>query len=262
MKKRLFALLLTLCMAFTFLPMTALAAGGTSETDKVTTSDELKAAIKAASDGATIYLGEGTFSTYDIGEKINKKLTFVGSGTGTTVWQVGPSEDRKSAGGSEYNADYTFDGSDSITFKNMTLLFTQKDESGNTTWGDGDYRGFVRINNLQVENCNVDGQTCYWGYETTTFTNTTFNATGYNALWTYAGTSYTFAVRYAATDNYNASDSSSTATFSTTSNSSGSSSGSSNSASASRRQPIATARASNNGSAAKPPRHYRKAITA
>lgn len=143
----------------------------------VSTSEELVAAIAAASDGDTITLGEGKFTTYG-NTSPKKSLTFVGEGT-NTVWTIGDlNQDAKGEG----NGDCSFDGCDTITFKNMTLRVDNKN-----------YRGFIRINNTVVENCTLEGRTAYWGYETAKFVNSTFNAPGDDyALWDYSTKAMTF----------------------------------------------------------------------
>lgn len=179
MKHKLLSILLCLAMALSLLPTAALAEGETGTTGTIiTTSKELVVAIENASDGDTITLGEGTFTTYGNASP-EKSLTFVGSGT-DTVWTIG---DLDSTPGGEGNGDYSFDGCDTITFKNMTL------ESDSA-----DYRGFIRINNTVVDNCTIDGKTAYWGYDTATFRNgTIFNAPdGDYALWDYSSKSMTF----------------------------------------------------------------------
>lgn len=143
----------------------------------VSTSEELVAAIAAASDGDTITLGEGKFTT--VGNTSPKKsLTFEGAGT-NTVWTIGDlNQDAKGEG----NGDCSFDGCDTITFKNMTLKVDNKN-----------YRGFIRINHTVVENCTLEGRTAYWGYETAKFVNSTFNAPeGDYALWDYSTKAMTF----------------------------------------------------------------------
>lgn len=143
----------------------------------VSTSEELVAAIAAASDGDTITLGEGEFTT--VGNTSPKKsLTFEGVGT-NTVWTIGDlNQDAKGEG----NGDCSFDGCDTITFKNMTLKVDNKN-----------YRGFIRINHTVVENCTLEGRTAYWGYETAKFVNSTFNAPeGDYALWDYSTKAMTF----------------------------------------------------------------------
>ena len=83
MKHKLLSILLCLAMALSLLPTAALAEGETGATGTtITTSEELVAAIKDASDGDIIILGEGTFTTYGNASP-EKSLTFVGSGTDT-----------------------------------------------------------------------------------------------------------------------------------------------------------------------------------
>ena len=143
----------------------------------VSTNEELATAIANAADGATITLGEGEFTTYG-NTSPNKSLTFVGAGE-KTVWTIG---NLTADVGGEGNGDYSFDGCDTITFKNMTL---KSDVA--------DYRGFIRINNTVVENCTLEGKTAYWGYTTATFTGCTFEAPeGDYALWDYSTPSMTF----------------------------------------------------------------------
>lgn len=128
----------------------------------------LEEAIEASEDGGTItILKAGNYTTYKgIGEKVTtKSLTFVGTGT-DTVWQIGAPTPRPGDNG-EYDGDYSFDGSESITFKNMTLKIPAKY-----------YLGFIRVNNFQVENCTVEGQITYGGRKTATYKNCTFNAPG------------------------------------------------------------------------------------
>lgn len=143
----------------------------------VSTSEELVAAIAAANDGDTITLGEGEFTTYG-NTSPEKSLTFVGAGTGT-VWTIGDLD--KDVGG-EGNGDYSFEGCDTITFKNMTLKVDNKN-----------YRGFIRINHTVVKNCTLEGRTAYWGYETAKFVGSTFMAPeGDYALWDYSTKAMTF----------------------------------------------------------------------
>lgn len=146
-------------------------------TTVVSTSEELVAAIAAASDGDTITLGEGEFTTYG-NTSPKKSLTFEGVGT-NTVWTIGDlNQDAKGEG----NGDCSFEGCETITFKNMTLKVDNKN-----------YRGFIRINNTVVENCTLEGRTAYWGYETAKFVNATFNAPeGDCALWDYSTKAMTF----------------------------------------------------------------------
>ena len=179
MKHKLVSILLCLAMALSLLPTAALADGETGTTGPtIKTSEELVAAIKNAKDGDTITLGEGEFTTYDNASP-KKSLTFVGSGP-STVWTIGNLDSNLYGEG---NGDYSFDGCDTITFKNMNL----KSDSA-------DYRGFIRINNTVVDNCTIDGKTAYWGYNTAKFQNgTIFNAPVDDyALWDYSSKSMTF----------------------------------------------------------------------
>ena len=59
--------------------------------------------------------------------------------------------------------------------------------------GSADYLGFIRANNTIVENCVINGKTFYWGYQTATFRNTTFNCPNKDyAIWTYSSPVMTF----------------------------------------------------------------------
>ena len=155
-----------------------------------TTSDKayktVEAAVAAAQNGDTIQLGEGNYTLYGVsseGHTKGKELTFVGQGADKTGWNIGAEVPDPANYGTEYNNDYSFDGAETITFKNMTL------RSG----GNKDYLGFTRINNTIVENCVINGKTFYWGYKTATFSNTTFNCPdGDYALWTYSSPEMTF----------------------------------------------------------------------
>ncbi len=141
-------------------------------------------AIKEANDGDIINLGPGNYTTYVENQgklAVGKSLTFVGSGK-DTVWGIGAKFPKPENFGTEYNGDYSFDGSKTITFKNMTL---HSDKA--------DYLGFIRIDNTVVDNCIVEGKTFYWGYDSALFKNTTFNPpTGDYALWTYCSPTMTF----------------------------------------------------------------------
>ena len=84
--------------------------------------------------------------------------------------------------GTEYNSDYSFDGSGTITFRDMTLQSSS-----------ADYLGFARADNTVVENCIINGKTFYWGYSSATFRNTTFVCPkGDYAVWTYSSPVMTF----------------------------------------------------------------------
>jgi len=59
--------------------------------------------------------------------------------------------------------------------------------------GKVDYLGFQFTDNTIIENCVINGKTFYWGYQTATFKNTTFNCpTGDYAIWTYCSPVMTF----------------------------------------------------------------------
>ena len=143
------------------------------------------AAVAAANSGDTIQLGEGNYTLYKVsseGHTKGKDLTFVGQGTDKTGWNIGALVPDPANYGTEYNGDYSFDGAGTITFENMTLRS-----------GSADYLGFIRANNTIVENCVINGKTFYWGYQTATFRNTTFNCpNGDYAIWTYSSPVMTF----------------------------------------------------------------------
>ena len=148
-------------------------------------------AVKAAKSGDTIKLAKGNYSLYEVcGKKDadntnytkNKDLTFIGAGPEETEWRIGPEVPDPNKVGTEFNSDYSFKGTGTITFKNMTLRS-----------GSVDYLGFSHTNNTIVENCVINGKTFYWGYQTAIFRNTTFNCpNGDYALWTYCSPVMTF----------------------------------------------------------------------
>ena len=158
--------------------------GTVTNTTQNKSYDNLTVAIKEADDGDTINLGPGNYTTYVEHQgslAVGKSLTFVGSGK-DTIWGIGAKFPNPDNFGTEYNGDYSFDGSKTITFRNMTL---HSDKA--------DYLGFIRIDNTVVDNCIVEGKTFYWGYKTAVFNNTTFNAPGGDyALWTYSSPVMTF----------------------------------------------------------------------
>ena len=149
-------------------------------------------AVKAAKSVDTITLGEGEYSLYDVcghgannstGYTAGKDLTFVGKGE-KTIWQIGADTPKPNNG--EYNSDYSFQNSESVTFKNMTL------RTGNNG-ADADYLGFSHTKITNVENCIMLGRTAYWGYTSATFKDTTFNCPDDDyALWYYTGTEMSF----------------------------------------------------------------------
>ena len=59
--------------------------------------------------------------------------------------------------------------------------------------GKVDYLGFQHTDNTIIEDCVINGKTFYWGYQTATFRNTTFNCpSGDYAIWTYCSPVMTF----------------------------------------------------------------------
>lgn len=190
-QNRFFAALLAVAMMLQMLPMLAFAedapdAHAVKIDGKEGSYTTLEAAVRAASSGDTIILGEGSYTLYkkirDNQKPKGKDLTFVGQGSDKTTWYIGAEVPDPNLLGTEYNGDYSFDGAGTVTFKNMTL------RSGNV-----DYLGFIRIDNTVVENCVINGKTDYWGYTSAVFTDTTFNApNGQYALWTYCSPTMTF----------------------------------------------------------------------
>lgn len=190
-QNRFLAALLAVAMMLQMLPMLAFADGapGTGETYKAWIGEQgypsLEAAVEAAGDVATITLGEGDYTLYNKIDKTKikgKDLTFEGQGPEVTTWQIGPEKPDPSKYGTEYNSDYSFQGSQKITFKNMRLRS-----------GKEDYLGFSHTNETVVENCVIDGKTFYWGYTSAVFKNTTFNAPDEDyAIWTYSSPTMTF----------------------------------------------------------------------
>ena len=162
--------------------------------------ESLDKAMSDAADGDTIYLGAGAYcgnaaNPTQAGNGSGKSLTFVGAGTDKTTWQI-------KAPATQYGGDgwcdYSFKNSDSITFENMTVIGSVYPD--NTTKTDNT-QGLTYINNITLKNCIFNGRADYWGYQTTSFENVTFNAPGTEAsgigttdycLWTWTGTSYTF----------------------------------------------------------------------
>lgn len=189
-QNRFLAALLAVAMMLQMLPMLAFAedapdAHAVKIDGKEGSYAKLEDAVRAASSGDTIELGEGNYTLYgvpSVGSTQGKDLTFVGQGTDKTAWNIGAEVPNPEYYGTEYNGDYSFDGAGTVTFKNMTLRS-----------GDKDYLGFIRIDNTVVENCVINGKTDYWGYTSAVFTDTTFNAPSSNyALWTYCSPTMTF----------------------------------------------------------------------
>lgn len=199
-QNRFLAALLAVAMMLQMLPMLAFAAEETTSTagqplkapkvnlvqdNKTTLCDNVESAVTAAKSGATIELGEGNYTLYNVGSEgktKGKDLTFVGQGIGITAWNIGAEVPDPKNYGTEYNGDYSFDGAGKITFKNMTLRS-----------GDKDYLGFIRPDHTVVDNCVINGKTFYWGYTSAVFTDTTFNAPSKDyALWTYSSPTMIF----------------------------------------------------------------------
>lgn len=189
-QNRFLAALLAVAMMLQMLPMLAFAedapdAHAVKIDGKEGSYAKLEDAVRAASSGDTIILGEGNYTLYMIsseGMTKGKNLTFVGQGPDKTAWNIGAEVPNPEYYGTEYNGDYSFDGAGTVTFKNMTL------RSGNAN-----YLGFIRANNTVVDHCVINGKTFYWGYESAKFINTTFNApSGDYAIWTYSSPIMTF----------------------------------------------------------------------
>lgn len=189
-QNRFLAALLAVAMMLQMLPMLAFAddapdAYAVKIDGKEGSYAKLEDAVRAASSGDTIILGEGNYTLYKIsseGMTKGKNLTFVGQGPDKTAWNIGALVPDPANFGTEYNGDYSFDGAGTVTFKNMTLRS-----------GKADYLGFIRIDNTVVENCVINGETFYWGYTSAVFKDTTFNApSGDYAIWTYSSPTMTF----------------------------------------------------------------------
>lgn len=189
-QNRFLAALLAVAMMLQMLPMLAFAddapdAYAVKIDGKEGSYAKLVDAVKAASSGDTIILGEGNYTLYGIKSDDTtkgKNLTFVGQGPDKTAWNIGDKVPDPSKYGTEYNGDYSFDGAGKITFKNMTL------RSGNV-----DYLGFIRPDQTVVDHCIINGKTFYWGYTSAVFTDTTFNAPSKDyAIWTYSSPTMIF----------------------------------------------------------------------
>lgn len=190
-QNRFLAALLAVAMMLQMLPMLAFAddapdAYAVKIDGKEGSYAKLEDAVRAASSGDTIILGEGNYTLYGIPSDDTTKgkdLIFVGQGPEVTTWQIGAEVPDPSKYGTEYNSDYSLQGTGTVTFKNMTLCSA-----------DADYLGFSHTNNTVVENCVINGRTFYWGYQSAKFINTTFNAppSGQYMLWTYCSPTMEF----------------------------------------------------------------------
>lgn len=191
-QNRFLAALLAVAMMLQMLPMLAFADGTTGtpvawNKKKNKSYTSLEAAVIDADSGDTITLGEGNYTLHnklkDNQKPKGKDLTFVGQGSDKTTWYIGAEVPDPDLLGTEYNGDYSFDGAEKVTFKDMTLRS-----------GDADYLGFIRANHTVVDNCDINGRTFYWGYQSAKFINTTFNAppSGQYMLWTYSSPTMEF----------------------------------------------------------------------
>ena len=200
-QNRFLAALLAVAMMLQMLPMLAFAEDATGTQKPVAWIGKqgytsLEAAVSAAGDGATITLGEGVYSLGDTKQKVTKKsLTFVGKGPDKTTWKI---QAPQAPYGADGYCDYSFDGSNSITFQDMTLIGSVYPDE---TIKAEDTQGYVRVQNITLKDCVFNGRADYWGYTSTTFDNVTFNAPGTAesgisstnySLWTYTGKTYTF----------------------------------------------------------------------
>lgn len=195
-QNRFLAALLAVAMMLQMLPMLAFAddapdAYAVKIDGKEGSYAKLVDAVKAASSGDTIILGEGNYTLYGIKSDDTtkgKNLTFVGQGPDKTAWNIGDKVPDPSKYGTEYNGDYSFDGAGKITFQNMKLL---SDDKG---YGKAaNYLGFIRPDQTVVDHCVINGKTFYWGYTSAVFTDTTFNAPSEDyAIWTYSSPTMIF----------------------------------------------------------------------
>ena len=200
-QNRFLAALLAVAMMLQMLPMLAFADNATYVAwigNKGYTS--LEDAVDAASSVAptTIKLGEGVYSlggTENTQKVTDKSLTFVGKGPDKTKWKI---QAPQAPYGADGYCNYSFDGSNSITFQDMTLIGSVYP---NGTIKAEDTQGYVRVQNITLKDCVFNGRADYWGYTSTTFDNVTFNAPGTTeseisstnySLWTYTGKTYTF----------------------------------------------------------------------
>lgn len=189
-QNRFLAALLAVAMMLQMLPMLAFAddapdAYAVKIDGKEGSYAKLEDAVRAASSGDTIILGEGNYTLYGIksdNTTKGKDLTFVGQGPDKTTWQIGPEVPDPKLYGTEYNSDYSFKYAGTVTFKNMKLCT-----------GDKNYLGFTYIDKTVVDHCEIYGRTAYWGYTSAEFIDTTFYAPPFSyAIWTYCSPTMTF----------------------------------------------------------------------
>ena len=138
---------------------------------------DFEKAVTEAKPEDELELGIGTYSLYGINSDYTTKdkiLTFIGQGPDKTVWRIG-AEVYQGKGG-EYDSDYSFQGSQSVTFKNMKLRVPY----------NKNYLGFSHTNDTVVEDCIIEGRTAYWGYKSAKFINTVFTNTDDYVMWDYS----------------------------------------------------------------------------
>ena len=202
--KKLFAMMLALVMVLALVPTVAFAEEPKTIYVDATKGDDtnnngskdypyktVEAAAKAAASGDTIMLGEGEYTLYNIPSDSTtkgKNLTFIGQGFDKTTWNIGTGTADVFG---QNNGDFSFNGSGTIEFQNMTLKAAVISGTGEQV--DRDYTGFAHTTNTIVKNCTVNGKTFYWGYTSASFKNTTFNCpSGDYAIWTYSSPTMTF----------------------------------------------------------------------
>ena len=201
--KKLLAIMLALIMVLALVPTVAFAeepktiyvdatmGDDTNNGSKDNPYKTVEAAAKAAASGDTIMLGEGNYTLYGVSSDSTtkgKNLTFIGQGFDKTTWNIGTGTADAFGQG---NGDFSFNGSGTIEFQNMTLKAAVISGTGEQV--DRNYTGFAHTTNTIVKNCTVNGKTFYWGYTSATFKNTTFNAPeGDYAIWTYCSPTMTF----------------------------------------------------------------------
>ena len=201
--KKLLAIMLALIMVLALVPTVAFAEEPKTIYVDATMGDDtnngskdkpyktVEAAAKAAASGDTIMLGEGEYTLYNIPSDSTtkgKNLTFIGQGFDKTTWNIGTGTADVFG---QNNGDFSFNGSGTIEFQNMTLKAAVISGTGEQV--DRDYTGFAHTTNTIVKNCTVNGKTFYWGYTSASFKNTTFNCpSGDYAIWTYSSPTMTF----------------------------------------------------------------------
>ena len=185
-QNRILAALLAVAMMFQMLPMMAFAAEGAPSEVTLESNGEkyasLEEAVRNAKNTDTIQLGKGNYTLYGTEVTAGKDLTFVGLGPDKTAWNIGAKVLDSGECDTTYNGDSSLNGSNKVTFKNMTLRS-----------GTANYLGFKHSNDTVVENCALYGRTTYWGYNSAKFIGSTFYApNGDYAIWTYYCKEMTF----------------------------------------------------------------------